>query len=63
MADYGHLTILEVEELGIFDFWALLRDAVIYNRAQTEEGRKWLGNAHRLGVTEPDTKALHAKYG
>ena len=53
----------DVMELCVFDFWALLRDAIIYNNAQTENGRKWLKNAHRLEQKTPDTVALHKKYG
>ena len=52
-----------VYDLDIITFWALLRDGVIYNRAQTETGRKWLRNAWRITQTEPETEKLKAKYG
>ena len=47
----------------ILDFWALLHDAIVYNRAQTPDGRKWPKNAWRLTQTEPETAKLHKKYG
>ena len=63
VSDYAGLSMAEITELDVFNFWALMHDAVIYNHAQTEEGRKWLKNAHRLEQTEPDDDALHRKYG
>ena len=49
--------------MDVFSFWGVLRDAIIYNAARTEEGREWLKNARRIEQTEPDTAALHARYG
>lgn len=63
MADYTGIPLFRVYELDMFTFWALLRDVIIYNRSQTEKGRKWLKNAWRLTQTEPDTPALHRKFG
>lgn len=55
--------MLDVYELDIFTYWALLHDAVVYGNAQTEEGRKWLHNAWRINQTEPEEEKLHKKYG
>lgn len=63
MAEFTGLPLHQVYEIDVFTFWALLRDAVIYNRSQTKEGRDWLKNAHRLTVTEPDTPKLRQKLG
>lgn len=63
VAEYAGVPLLQVQEMDIFTFWALLRDGIIYNNAQTKKGRKWLENAWRLTQTEPDTKKLHQKFG
>ncbi len=63
VTEYAGISLLALGALDIFEYWGLLHDAVVYNRAQTKEGRKWLKNAWRLTQTEPDTKKLHEKYG
>lgn len=57
------MSILDTDEMDVFIFWALLRDAVIFNRAQTKEGREWLHNAWRLTRTAPEDDKLRKKYG
>lgn len=49
--------------MDLFTYWALLHDAIVYNSAQTAEGRKWLHNAWRLTQVTPDYEKLHEKYG
>lgn len=63
MAEYAGVSILDTDDLDVFTFWALLRDAIIFSRSQTKEGRKWLRNAWRIGQTEPETEKLHQKIG
>ena len=63
VSEYAGIPLPAVYDLDIITFWALLRDSVIYNRAQTETGRKWLRNAWRITQTEPETEKLKAKYG
>ena len=63
VSEYAGIPLPAVYDLDIITFWALLRDGVIYNRAQTETGRKWLRNAWRITQTEPETEKLKAKYG
>lgn len=63
VSDYANVSILDTDEMDVFLFWGLLRDAVIFNRAQTDEGRKWLHNAWRLTQTAPEEKKLEDKYG
>ena len=55
--------MLEVEELNYIDYLIYRRDAFIYKLSQTEEGQNYLENAYRLSQTEPDRKALRAKFG
>lgn len=57
------MSILDADEFDIFTFWALLRDAIIFNRSQTKDGRNWLKNAWRIKQTEPETEKLHRKIG
>ncbi|WP_254306607.1 hypothetical protein [Clostridium sp. 001] len=45
----------------MFEYWLLLRDAVIYNYKQTKEGREYLENCWRIEQTEPDRKSLREK--
>lgn len=63
VSEYSGLSFSEVMELDVFEFWGLLRDAVIYNSSLTDDGRKWLRNAWRLTQTEPDRERLREKYG
>lgn len=58
MAGYAGMALSAVYDMDVFTFWALLRDAVIYNRSQTTAGRDWLKNAWRLTQTEPDEEAV-----
>lgn len=63
MCEYAHLNMYEVEDLDYIDYLTLRRDAFIYRCNQSEEGRKYLKNAYRLKLTQPDTKTLREKFG
>lgn len=63
VADYARISLLQVCELDVFTFWALLHDVIVYNRSQTKKGREWLQNAYRLTQKEPDTGKLRRKLG
>lgn len=63
MADFAGVSLPQVMDLDVFSFWALLRDAIIWNHAGTKKGREWLKNAHRLTITEPEEDKLNRKYG
>lgn len=63
VADFAGLSLLQVMALDVFSFWALLRDAIIWNHSGTKKGREWLKNAHRLTITEPEEDKLNRKYG
>ena len=49
--------------MEVFEYWLLLRDAVIYDYMQYEEGRKYLDNCYRMEQTKPNRKALREKMG
>jgi len=44
--------------MEVFEYWLLLRDAVIYNYMQTEQGREYLDNCFRMEQTEPNRQAI-----
>lgn len=58
VADYTLLKFTEVYELNTFDFWLFLKDGVIYNYSQTEEGRQYLKDAKRFTTTAPERNEL-----
>lgn len=54
VSDYAGLSIYDVDNISILEYWLLLRDAFIYKLAQTKDGREYLNNAYRLTQTEAD---------
>lgn len=48
--------------MNIVDFLTYLRDAVIWNHMQTEEGRKYLEDCYRMTQTKPDRERLREKF-
>lgn len=62
VAEYLGITVLEVNNLNFIDYLFFLRESVIYNCEQTEEGREYLRNAKRLEETAPDRKKLREKF-
>lgn len=62
VAEYLRISMLEVDELDLVSYLFYLREAVIYNNSQTEEGREYLRNANRLEQTSPDRKKLREKF-
>ena len=63
VADYANITLFEVIDIDVFTYWYLLREAVIYQYSQTEEGQKYLNNCWRIEQTEPEKETLRAKFG
>jgi hypothetical protein len=63
VGDYAGVSIRDVLELSILEFYLLLHDAVVWNLSQTEEGRKYLDRAWTLRQTEPDVKKFPKKEG
>ena len=58
VADYLSIPVLQIEELDCFEYWAYLRDAVIFYHRQTEEGQKLLFEAWQREQTKPDIQKL-----
>lgn len=63
ITDYAGLDFEQIDNLDIFTYWQLLRDAVIYNAAQTEKGRDWLERCWVAEQKEPDRKTLRELFG
>lgn len=58
VGDYTGLTLAQVENLSILEFFLYLHDAVVWRLSETEKGRTYLENAARLRITEPDVRGL-----
>jgi len=63
VSEYTGYNFDRIDELEVFEFWLLLRDAIIYRYMQTEEGRKYLDNCWRIEQTKPQREALRKKVG
>lgn len=63
VADYARISIFDALELSIDEFYSTLRDAVIYNNMQTDEGNKRLDDAWIFEQTKPDRKSLRETFG
>lgn len=63
VCDYTGYCFDRLEELEVFEYWLLLKDAIVYNYMQTEEGREYLDNCWRIEQTEPDRKFLRERMG
>lgn len=63
VSDYTKYSFDRIEDLEVFEYWLLLRDAVIFNCTQTEEGKEYLDKCWCLEQTEPDRKAIRERMG
>lgn len=54
VADYANISIYDVDDMPILDYWLLERDAFIAALSKTESGRKYLNDAYRINQTEAD---------
>lgn len=63
MFEYTGYDFERIESLELFEYWLLLRDAVIYKNIQTEEGMEYLEKCWILDQTSPDRKKLREKVG
>lgn len=61
--DYCHIDIYEVQEIEIDVYLFFLREAMIYENSQSEEGRKYLKDCWRMEQTKPERGKLREKYG
>lgn len=58
VSNYTGIDFLRLDEVGIFDFWRYLHDAVIWNCSQTEKGEEYLRNAYNYMQKKADRAAL-----
>ena len=63
VADYLRISMTDIPEMDLVDYMIARRDAFIYMKAQTEEGREYLRNADRLNITKPDRGGLRQAFG
>lgn len=61
--DYCHIDIYSVQEMEIDIYLFFLREAMIYENSQSEEGRNYLKDCWRMGQTKPERNKLREKYG
>jgi hypothetical protein len=54
VSDYANMSIYDVDNISIIDYWLLERDAFIFALSKTEKGCELLNNAYRLTQTEAD---------
>jgi hypothetical protein len=54
---------MAVGNLEVFEYWSILRDAVIYKYMQSEKGQEYLERCWMLEQTKPDRKKLREKFG
>jgi hypothetical protein len=59
--DYTGLNLFDVQDLDVDIFLFFVREAYIYERSKTEEGREYLQNCWRIGQTKADRKAIREK--
>ena len=63
ICEYTGYNFRDLEDLEVLEYWLLLRDAVVYNYMQSEEGREYLENCYRMEQTEPERGKLREKFG
>lgn len=57
-----HIDIYEVQEMEIDVYLFFMREAMIYENSQTEEGREYLKNCWRMEQTKPDREGLRRNF-
>lgn len=63
MADYAHLSYLQIQQLDLLEYLALRRDTYIALLARTKSGIDYLNSAWAHEQTEPDREALRKEWG
>lgn len=61
VSDYTGYNFDRIDELEVFEYWLLLRDAIIHKYMQSKEGIEYLENCWRMEQTEPDRQSLRKK--
>jgi len=60
--DYCRLDICDIQEMPIDLYLFFLREAMIYENSQTQEGREYLKNCWFMEQTKPDRGKLREKF-
>jgi hypothetical protein len=63
VSEYTGFNFAQLSLLNVFEYWAILRDAVIYKYMQSEEGQEYLDRCWLLEQTAPDRERLRDKFG
>ncbi|OCB00396.1 hypothetical protein BGS1_15760 [Clostridium beijerinckii] len=63
VSNYTGYDFDRVDELEVFQYWLLLRDAIVYKHLQTKEGREYLEKCWIMEQTKPDRQSLREKMG
>jgi len=61
--DYCRINICDIQDMPIDLYLFFLREAMIFENSQTEEGREYLRDCWRLEQTRPDKDNLRGKFG
>lgn len=59
VSNYTGLDFDKVWNMGIFDYYGYLHDAVVWECSGTTEGKEYLERAYTMMQTEPDREKLH----
>jgi hypothetical protein len=62
VSEYTGFNFDKIYELNVFEYQAILRDAVIYKCMKTEQGQEYLDRCWMLGQTKPDRARLREKF-
>ncbi len=63
VSNYTGYDFDRVDELEVFQYWLLLRDAIVYKHLQTKEGSEYLEKCWIMEQTKPDRESLREKMG
>lgn len=61
VSEYTGYNFDRIEDLEVFEYWLLLRDAIVHKYLQTQEGREYLEKCWILEQTKPDRQTLREK--
>ncbi len=63
ICEYTGYDFDRLDDLEVFEYWLLLRDAVIYGHMQSEGGMEYLDNCYRMEQVKPQRNKLREKFG
>ncbi len=62
ISEYTGLNFIQIDELNIIEFWAYLRDSIIYKYNQTKKGQEYLEKCWIMEQTQPDRESLRNRF-